>query len=76
MLKIEVYYWASALLLAKLCSSIMTHQFYVVQSYVAMKVKIACSALIYKKILKLSMSSLDTETSVGQVISHCKNIVE
>ena len=67
MLKSEAYYWTSFLLILKIVISVFIHQFNINQAYLGMKVRVACSSLIYKKILRLSKSSLENETSAGQV---------
>lgn len=63
----EVYYSAAGIILLSLLDAFITHWAVHYIMHIGLKMKIACTALIYQKILKLSNSVLNNETSTGQV---------
>lgn len=63
----EVYYSAAGLILLSVVDAFITHYTVHCAFHLGLKMKIALTTLIYQKILKLSNSVLDNETSVGQV---------
>lgn len=63
----EVYYSAAGIILLSIMDAFISHYTIHCTFHVGLKIKVACTALIYQKILKLSNSVLDNETSVGQV---------
>ncbi|XP_011164281.1 probable multidrug resistance-associated protein lethal(2)03659 [Solenopsis invicta] len=65
----EVYYSAGGIILLTIMDAFITHYCVHCSFHLGLKIKIACTALIYKKILKLSNSVLDSETSAGQMVN-------
>ncbi|XP_029169040.1 probable multidrug resistance-associated protein lethal(2)03659 [Nylanderia fulva] len=65
----EVYYNAVGIILLSILDPILLHHSMQHIMHIGLKIKIACTALLYKKILKLSPSVLDNETSVGQMVN-------
>lgn len=63
----EVYYSAAGIFLLSIMDAFIMHFTSYATLHIGLKIKVACTALIYQKILKLSNSVLDNETSVGQV---------
>lgn len=63
----EVYYSAGGIILLSIMDAFIMHYCVHCSFHIGLKIKVACTALIYQKILKLSNSVLDSETSVGQV---------
>jgi len=63
----ELYYSAAGIILLSIMDTFIVHYCMHCAFHLGMKMKVACTALIYQKILKLSNSVLDNETSVGQV---------
>ncbi|KYN01924.1 hypothetical protein ALC62_07226 [Cyphomyrmex costatus] len=65
----EVYYSAVGIILLSIMDTFITHYCVHCSFHIGLKIKVACTALIYQKILKLSNSVLDSETSVGQMVN-------
>ncbi|XP_072760244.1 probable multidrug resistance-associated protein lethal(2)03659 isoform X3 [Anoplolepis gracilipes] len=65
----EVYYNAVGIILLSILDTLITHYTVHYTMHIGLKIKIACTALLYQKILKLSNSVLDNETSVGQMVN-------
>ncbi|XP_036139278.1 probable multidrug resistance-associated protein lethal(2)03659 isoform X2 [Monomorium pharaonis] len=65
----EVYYSAGGIILLSFTETIISHYSVYCTFHLGLKITIACTALIYQKILKLSSSVLDKETSVGQMVN-------
>ncbi|KYN37378.1 hypothetical protein ALC56_08282 [Trachymyrmex septentrionalis] len=65
----EVYYSAGGIILLSIMDAFITHYCVHCSFHIGLKIKVACTALIYQKILKLSNSVLDSETSVGQMVN-------
>ncbi|XP_067215777.1 probable multidrug resistance-associated protein lethal(2)03659 isoform X1 [Linepithema humile] len=65
----EVYYCAAGMILLSLLDCFIFHYTVHCTLHIGLRMKIACTSLIYQKILKLSNSVLDYETSVGQMIN-------
>lgn len=63
----EVYYSAAGMILLSILDAFISHYAVHCMFHLGLKMKVACTALIYQKILKLSNSVLDSETSAGQV---------
>lgn len=68
----EVYYSAAGLILLSIVDAFITHYTVHYSLHMGLKLKISLTALIYRKILRISNSVLDNETSVGQV--SCKSL--
>ncbi|KYQ47022.1 hypothetical protein ALC60_13972 [Trachymyrmex zeteki] len=65
----EVYYSAGGIILLSIMDAFIMHYCVHCSFHIGLKIKVACTALIYQKILKLSNSVLDSETSVGQMVN-------
>ncbi|KYM76972.1 hypothetical protein ALC53_12582 [Atta colombica] len=65
----EVYYCAGGIILLSIMDAFITHYCVHCSFHIGLKIKVACTTLIYQKILKLSNSVLDSETSVGQMVN-------
>lgn len=63
----EAYYCAAGMILLPFLDCFIVHYTMHCIMHIGLRIKIACTSLIYQKILKLSNSVLDHETSVGQV---------
>ncbi|XP_050594410.1 ATP-binding cassette sub-family C member 4-like isoform X2 [Bombus affinis] len=70
----EAYIYASAVILIVLCGALITHHSMLGLMEVGMRVRIACSSLMYRKILRLSRSSTNV-TTPGQIINIMSNDV-
>lgn len=62
-----IHYYAAAFCIVPLLDAVIIHWAIQTFTHVGMKVRVACCTLIYRKILRLSNSVLENETSVGQV---------
>ncbi|EZA47173.1 putative multidrug resistance-associated protein [Ooceraea biroi] len=65
----KVYYCAAGIILLSFIDTFITHYTIHYTMHIGLKIRIACNALIYQKILKLSNSVLSNETSTGQMIN-------
>ncbi|EFN85517.1 Probable multidrug resistance-associated protein lethal(2)03659 [Harpegnathos saltator] len=65
----EVYYCAAGIIVLSIVDAFITHYSIHYTMHIGLKIKIACTALVYQKILRLSSSVLDNETSVGQMVN-------
>ncbi|KAI1287409.1 ATP-binding cassette sub-family C member 4 [Halotydeus destructor] len=65
---------AACVCLASMCFISSHHPFIAGSARIGMKVRVAVSTLIYRKILRLSKSAM-SKTAVGQVINHLSNDV-
>ncbi|OAD54195.1 hypothetical protein WN48_08258 [Eufriesea mexicana] len=63
----DIYYYAAAFCFLPLLDAMILHWALQNLMHVGMKVRVACCTLIYRKILRLSNSVLENETSAGQV---------
>ncbi|XP_060825226.1 ATP-binding cassette subfamily C member 4-like isoform X2 [Bombus pascuorum] len=70
----EAYIYASAVILIVLCGALVNHHSILGLMEVGMRVRIACSSLMYRKILRLSRSSTNV-TTPGQIINIMSNDV-
>ena len=70
----EAYIYASAVVLMTLCIAFITHHSNLGLMEVGMRVRVACSSLMYRKILRLSKSSTNV-TTPGQIINLLSNDV-
>ncbi|XP_063908432.1 probable multidrug resistance-associated protein lethal(2)03659 isoform X2 [Zophobas morio] len=70
----EAYLQALAIALCLILNALLTHPPYMGLMHLTMKMRIACSSLIYRKMLKLSKTAL-AETTTGQIINLLSNDV-
>ncbi|KAK9869787.1 hypothetical protein WA026_003519 [Henosepilachna vigintioctopunctata] len=70
----EIYLYSGLISLVFVIDAITSHPPLMGLSHVCMKIRIACSSIIYRKALRLSNLSL-TKTTVGQVINLLSNDV-
>ncbi|XP_033333867.2 putative multidrug resistance-associated protein lethal(2)03659 [Megalopta genalis] len=71
----DMYYYTTAFCLVPFLDGVVTHWALQTLMHVGMKIRIACCTLIYRKILKLSNSVLDNDTSTGQMVNFLSNDV-
>ncbi|CAG9768689.1 unnamed protein product [Ceutorhynchus assimilis] len=74
MTKTEAYYYALAIVMCSLLSQTFNHTFMLHNFHLGMKIRVATSALVYRKALKLSNGAL-AETTVGQMVNLISNDV-
>ncbi|XP_066143996.1 ATP-binding cassette sub-family C member 4-like isoform X1 [Euwallacea fornicatus] len=74
MTKTEAYYYAGAIAICSLISQTFQHTFMLHNFHVGMKIRVATSALVYRKVLKLNKSAL-VETTIGQMVNLISNDV-
>ncbi|RZC41834.1 ABC tran domain containing protein, partial [Asbolus verrucosus] len=72
--KNEAYLYASLIVLMTFFYVLVGHTYALGVSHLGMKIRVACSSLIYRKSLKLSQSAL-VETTVGQMVNLLSNDV-
>ncbi|PBC29424.1 Multidrug resistance-associated protein [Apis cerana cerana] len=70
----EAYIYASSVVLISLLGALINHHSMLGLMEVGMRMRVACSSLIYRKILRLSKSSTNITTS-GQIINLLSNDV-
>ncbi|XP_033349715.1 probable multidrug resistance-associated protein lethal(2)03659 isoform X1 [Bombus vosnesenskii] len=70
-----IHYYAAAFCVVPLLDAVIIHWAIQTFTHLGMKVRVACCTLIYRKILRLSNSVLENETSVGQMINFLSNDV-
>ncbi|XP_012146729.2 putative multidrug resistance-associated protein lethal(2)03659 isoform X1 [Megachile rotundata] len=71
----DVHYYAAAFCLLPLLDVLIMHWSLQTLTHVGMKIRVACCTLIYRKILRLSNSVLENETSAGQMVNFLSNDV-
>ncbi|XP_054004734.1 probable multidrug resistance-associated protein lethal(2)03659 [Hylaeus anthracinus] len=71
----DIYYYTAAFCLMPMIDNILLHWSLQNLMHVGMKVRVACCTLIYRKILRLSTSVLENETSAGQLVNFLSNDV-
>ncbi|XP_015431114.1 PREDICTED: probable multidrug resistance-associated protein lethal(2)03659 [Dufourea novaeangliae] len=71
----NMYYYVTAFCLLPIVDAIVLHWSLQTLMHVGMKVRVACCTLIYRKILRLSNSVLENETSAGQMVNFLSNDV-
>lgn len=67
----EAMYWAIGLIVSLFFGTMVSHHLFHYLMHVGIKMSVACSSLLYKKMLRLSMTGDNDQTTVGQV-SNCK----
>ena len=71
----DIYYYAAAFCVLPLMDAVILHYSLQTLMHVGMKVRVACCTLIYRKILRLSSSVLENDTSAGQMVNFLSNDV-
>ncbi|CAK9805268.1 Probable multidrug resistance-associated protein lethal(2)03659 [Anthophora plagiata] len=71
----DISYYAAAFFFMPLIDAVILHWSLQNLMHVGMKVRVACCTLIYRKILRLSNSVLENETSAGQMVNFLSNDV-
>ncbi|ENN78464.1 hypothetical protein YQE_05102, partial [Dendroctonus ponderosae] len=74
MSKTEAYYYATGIVACTFLSAAFQHTYMLHNFHLGMKIRVATSALIYRKALRLSKSAL-AETTVGQMVNLISNDV-
>lgn len=72
--KIDIYIYAILLIIFSALNVSISHYFALQAAQVGMKMRIACSSLIYRKALKLNQKAL-IKTSTGQIVNLLSNDV-
>ncbi|OXU26939.1 hypothetical protein TSAR_013829 [Trichomalopsis sarcophagae] len=75
MAKIEAYGWAAALVAGVFIDCVVCHLCVQSLMHTGMKIRVACSSLLYRKILSVPITFTENETSVGQVLNLLSNDV-
>ncbi|XP_032678118.1 multidrug resistance-associated protein 4-like [Odontomachus brunneus] len=68
----DVLIYTSCLILSLIMTVIMLHHSNLATQQIGMRVRVACSSLIYRKVLRLSRTSL-SQTGTGQVVNLLSN---
>lgn len=63
----EAMYWAIGLIVSLFFGTMVSHHLFHYLMHVGIKMNVACSSLLYKKMLRLSMTGNNDQTTVGQV---------
>ncbi|XP_076646648.1 putative multidrug resistance-associated protein lethal(2)03659 isoform X1 [Halictus rubicundus] len=71
----DMYYYTAAFCLFPFIDAVILHWSLQTLTHVGMKIRVACCTLIYRKILRLSNSVLENETSTGQMVNFLSNDV-
>ncbi|KAI2473959.1 Putative multidrug resistance-associated protein lethal(2)03659-like [Diabrotica virgifera virgifera] len=72
--KQDAYFYAGILVFCMFTDALLIHSAYMGLQHIAMKIRVACSSLIYRKILKMSHAAL-SNTTVGQLVNLLSNDV-
>ncbi|KAK9888735.1 hypothetical protein WA026_000961 [Henosepilachna vigintioctopunctata] len=72
--KMKALYLGCALVFVNFTNSVLWHHSSLMTSRIGMRVRIACSSLMYRKVLRLNKTSLD-DTNVGQLVNLLSNDV-
>ncbi|XP_008195764.2 probable multidrug resistance-associated protein lethal(2)03659 isoform X1 [Tribolium castaneum] len=70
----EAYVYAAVIAFCRLGDALMTHGTMMGLTHVAMKMRVACSSLIYRKILRVNKTAL-VDTTIGQLVNLLSNDV-
>lgn len=70
----EAYIYASVIVIVFFLDSIMGHSSMMGVMHLTMKLRVACSSLLYRKSLRLSRTALG-ETTIGQLVNLLSNDV-
>eukprot|EP01063_Lacrimia_lanifica_P037428 TRINITY_DN767_c0_g1_i1.p1 TRINITY_DN767_c0_g1~~TRINITY_DN767_c0_g1_i1.p1 ORF type:complete len:1446 (+),score=463.91 TRINITY_DN767_c0_g1_i1:28-4365(+) len=68
----ELWMWAGLLMAVTLGRAVLHHPFFGQSEQMGMRVRVACTAMMYKKVLRLSGASVQ-ETSAGQLVNLVAN---
>ncbi|XP_051154764.1 probable multidrug resistance-associated protein lethal(2)03659 isoform X2 [Leptopilina boulardi] len=71
----EVFYWAAGLVLCLIIHCIIFNLALHGMTHMGMKIRLGCSTLVYRKILRLSKGTIDEGTTVGQIVNLLSNDV-
>ena len=63
----DVYYWAAGLVLCLIIHGIIFNLCLHEMTHMGMKIRVACTTMIYRKILRMSKISIEQGATVGQV---------
>lgn len=63
----DVFYWGAGLVLCLIVHCMIFNLSLHGMTHMGMKIRVACCTLVYRKILRMSKSSIDEGTTVGQV---------
>lgn len=74
MTKTEVYCYATGIAISATVAALAGGQAHFAFTRLGMKIRVACSTLVYRKVLKLSKAALD-QTSGGQIVNLLSNDV-
>ncbi|XP_072399315.1 ATP-binding cassette sub-family C member 4-like isoform X2 [Diabrotica undecimpunctata] len=72
--KPEAYFYAGGLVICMFTDALLIHSAYMGLQHIAMKIRVACSSLMYRKVLKFSHAAL-INTTVGQLVNLLSNDV-
>ncbi|RZC40224.1 multidrug resistance-associated protein, partial [Asbolus verrucosus] len=72
--EVEAYIYAGVIVFCRIADSVMCHATMMALAHLSMKMRVACSSLIYRKILKLNRTAL-ADTTIGQVVNLLSNDV-
>ncbi|XP_044266059.1 probable multidrug resistance-associated protein lethal(2)03659 [Tribolium madens] len=70
----EAYVNAAVIVFCRLSDALITHGTMMGLTHIAMKMRIACSSLIYRKILRINKTAL-VDTTIGQLVNLLSNDV-
>ncbi|XP_047107183.1 ATP-binding cassette sub-family C member 4-like [Schistocerca piceifrons] len=70
----QAYIYASLMVLINFLKLFCHHHYTMLTTYVGMRVRVACCALLYRKVLRINKQSMDV-TATGQVINLMSNDV-
>ncbi|KAJ8680830.1 hypothetical protein QAD02_016617 [Eretmocerus hayati] len=73
--KKEAFFWGSIIVLGLFLDAMISYPAYQGLSHIGMKMRVACSSLMYKKVLKVSVAATKEKTSLGQMVNLLSNDV-
>ncbi|XP_018326344.1 probable multidrug resistance-associated protein lethal(2)03659 isoform X3 [Agrilus planipennis] len=68
--KSEMYFFASGIIVTSFLPTIILHPYMMGVTHLGMKIRIACSSLIYRKALRIDIAALG-----GETVGHCVNLL-
>lgn len=72
--KSEAYIYATAIGVISLLNAVILQNYFMAMQHLGMKIRIACTSLIYRKLLRLSQTAL-LDTTAGQLSNLISNDV-